>query len=169
MLIKKKKLLNIGKAREFQKSISFCFTDYTRAFDYVNQNKLWKILKKMGIPDHLTFWETCMQANVGDVGSIPGLGRSPGRYPFQFSFLEHFMDRGPWWATVHGVAQELDMIEWLTKKNYLRDISLILARTLIHYLILFYNKGLHVFMIYRDFIMNDFLKKFLTCWEDSLQ
>ena len=42
------------KAREFQKNIYFCFIDYTRAFDYVDHNKLWKILKDMGIPDHLT-------------------------------------------------------------------------------------------------------------------
>ena len=41
-------------AREFQKNIYFCFSDYTKAFDCVNHNKLWKILKEMGIPDHLT-------------------------------------------------------------------------------------------------------------------
>ena len=43
----------IGKAREFQKNIYFCFTDYAKAFDCVENNKLWKILKEMGIPDHL--------------------------------------------------------------------------------------------------------------------
>ena len=42
------------KAREFQKNIYFCFTDYAKAFDYVDHNKLWKILKEMGISDHLT-------------------------------------------------------------------------------------------------------------------
>ena len=42
------------KAREFQKNISFCFIDYSKAFDCVDHNKLWKILKEMGIPDHLT-------------------------------------------------------------------------------------------------------------------
>ena len=42
------------KAREFQKNIYFCFIDYTKAFDCVDQNKLWKILKEMEIPDHLT-------------------------------------------------------------------------------------------------------------------
>ena len=41
------------KAREFQKNIYFCFIDYDKAFDYVDHNKLWKILKEMGIPDHL--------------------------------------------------------------------------------------------------------------------
>ena len=48
------------KAREFQKNIYFCFIDYTKAFDYVDHNKLWKILKEMGIPDHLT----CLLRNL---------------------------------------------------------------------------------------------------------
>ena len=44
----------IGKTREFQKNIYFCFIYYTKAFDCVNHNKLRKILQEMGIPDHLT-------------------------------------------------------------------------------------------------------------------
>ena len=48
------------KAREFQKSIYFCFIDYAKAFDCVDQNKLRKILKEMGIPDHLT----CLLKNL---------------------------------------------------------------------------------------------------------
>ena len=44
----------IEKARQFQKNIYFCFIDYAKAFDCVGHNKLWKILKEMGIPDHLT-------------------------------------------------------------------------------------------------------------------
>ena len=44
----------IEKARKFQKNIYFCFTDYARAFDFVDHNKLWKILKEMEIPVHLT-------------------------------------------------------------------------------------------------------------------
>ena len=43
----------VEKAREFQKNICFCFIDYAKAFDCVDHNKLWKILKEMGIPDHL--------------------------------------------------------------------------------------------------------------------
>ena len=50
----------IEKAREFQKNIYFCFIDYAKAFDYVDHNKLWKILKQMGIPDHLT----CLLRNL---------------------------------------------------------------------------------------------------------
>ena len=50
------------KAIEFQKNIYFCFLDNPKAFDCVDHNKLWKILKEMGIPDHLTAsWEICMQ------------------------------------------------------------------------------------------------------------
>ena len=48
------------KAGEFQKIIYFCFIDYAKAFDYVDHNKLWKILKEMGIPDHLT----CLLRNL---------------------------------------------------------------------------------------------------------
>ena len=44
----------IEKAREFQKNFYFCFIDYAKAFDCVDHNKLWKILKEMGIADHLT-------------------------------------------------------------------------------------------------------------------
>ena len=43
----------IEKAREFQKNIYFCFIDYAKAFDCVDHNKLWKLLKEMGVPDHL--------------------------------------------------------------------------------------------------------------------
>ena len=50
----------IKKAREFQEYIYFCFIDYAKAFDYVDHNKLWKILKEMGIPDHLT----CLLRNL---------------------------------------------------------------------------------------------------------
>ena len=45
---------NIKKTREFQKNNYFSFIDYAKAYDYVDHNKLWKILKEIGIPDHLT-------------------------------------------------------------------------------------------------------------------
>ena len=48
------------KAREFQKNVYFCFSDYAKAFDSVDHNKLWKIPKEMGIPDHLT----CLLRNL---------------------------------------------------------------------------------------------------------
>ena len=50
----------IEKPREFQKNIYFCFIDYTKAFDCIDHNKLWKILREMGIPDHLT----CLLRNL---------------------------------------------------------------------------------------------------------
>ena len=50
----------IEKAREFQKNIYFCFIDYAKAFDCANHNKLWKIFKEIGIPDHLT----CLLRNL---------------------------------------------------------------------------------------------------------
>ena len=50
----------MGKAREFQKNIYFCFIDYAKAFDCVDHNKLWKILQEMGIPEHLT----CLLRNL---------------------------------------------------------------------------------------------------------
>jgi len=59
----------IKKAREFQKDIYFCFINYVKAFDCVDLNKLWKILKEMGIPDHLTCLlrnlYACQEATVG--------------------------------------------------------------------------------------------------------
>ena len=50
----------IEKATKFQKNIYFCFTDYSKAFDYVDHNKPWKIIEEMGIPDHLT----CLLKNL---------------------------------------------------------------------------------------------------------
>ena len=50
----------MDKAREFQKKIYFCFIDYAKAFDYLDHNKLWKIVQEMGIPDHLT----CLLRNL---------------------------------------------------------------------------------------------------------
>ena len=58
----------IGKTRQFQKNIYFCFIDYYKAFDCVDHNKLWKILKEMGIPDYLT----CLLKNLhaGQEGTV---------------------------------------------------------------------------------------------------
>ena len=50
----------IKKVREFQKNIYFCFIDYSKAFDCVDQNKLWKIFQEAGLPDHLT----CLLRNL---------------------------------------------------------------------------------------------------------
>ena len=55
----------IEKARKFQKNIYFCFIDYAKAFDCVDHNKLWKILREMGIPDHLTCLLRNLYASLG--------------------------------------------------------------------------------------------------------
>ena len=70
---------------------------------------------------HIYVWATLvaqlvmnLTANAGDVGSIPGSGRSPGEgnsNPLQCSYLGNPVGRGAWWATVHGVAKESDMTE----------------------------------------------------------
>ena len=74
----------IKKAREFQKNIYFSFIDYAKAFDCVDHNKLWKILKEMGIPDHLT----CLLKNLcagqevtvrTGHGSVPMTGSKSGK------------------------------------------------------------------------------------------
>ena len=59
----------IEKAREFQKNIYFCFIDYAKAFDCVDHNKLWKILKEMGIPDQVT----CLLRNLYAGQEVPEL------------------------------------------------------------------------------------------------
>ena len=72
----------IKKAREFQKNIYFCFIGYTKAFECVDHNKLWKILKEMGIPDHLS----CLLRNLyagqeatWNNGLVPNWERSTSR------------------------------------------------------------------------------------------
>ena len=65
--------------------------------------------------------------NAGDPGSIPGSERSPGEgngYPLQYSYLENPMDKGAWWATVHGVASQTRLIHYIFKKAYSSDIFL---------------------------------------------
>ena len=67
-----------------------------------------------------------LPANAGDVGLIPGLGRSPGERndnPLQYSCLGNLMDRGVWWATVHKVLKESDTSKWLNNnKIWSREI-----------------------------------------------
>ena len=121
----------IEKAREFQKNIYFCFIDYAKAFDCMNHNKLWKILKEMGIPDHLT----CLLRNLyaGQEATVRtghetdwfqiGKGIRQGCiWPFLFnlhadSCLENSMDRGTWWAAVHRVTQSRTRLKRLSSSS----------------------------------------------------
>ena len=73
------------KAREFQKNIYFCFIDYAKDFDYVDHNKLWKILKKMGIPDHLI----CLLINIEGSLGCPLRGEE---------LPERLLSSGPSWG-----------------------------------------------------------------------
>ena len=74
---------SLKKAREFQKNIYFCFFDYAKAFDCVDHNKLWKILKEMGIPDHLTcLLSVCRSKSTGRTCTnrlVPSRERSTSR------------------------------------------------------------------------------------------
>ena len=75
------------KAREFQKNNYFCFTDNTELFDYVDHNRLWKILKEMGILNSSVGKESTCKA--GDPYLVPGSARSTGEgigYPLQYSW-----------------------------------------------------------------------------------
>ena len=76
----------IEKAREFQKNIYFCFSDYAKAFDCVDHTKLWKILKEMGIPDHLT----CLLRNL---------------YAGQEATVRTGKETTDWFKIVKGVCQ----------------------------------------------------------------
>ena len=77
----------IGKARQFQKNIYFCFIDYAKALDCMGHKKLWKILKVMGLPDHLTCHlrnlfsgqEATVRTRRGTNGLVPNWERSISR------------------------------------------------------------------------------------------
>ena len=84
----------IEKARQFQKSIYFCFIDYSKAFDYVDHNKLWKILKEMGIPDHLT----CLLRNL---------------YPGQEATVITKHETTHWFQTGKGICQGCILPSWV--------------------------------------------------------
>ena len=76
-----------------------------------------------GFSDGLSGKEsTCNARDLRGVGSVPGLGRSPGEgngSPLQYSCLENLMDRGAWWATVHGVAKSQTQLNgWIYLKNF---------------------------------------------------
>ena len=77
------------KAREFQKNIYFCFIDYTKAFDCVDHNKLWKVLKEMGIPDHLT----CILRNLyaGQEASVRSGYETTDWFPIRKGILQGYI------------------------------------------------------------------------------
>ena len=84
----------IGKAREFQENIYFCFIDYAKASDCVDHNKLWKILKEVGIPDHLT----CLLRNL---------------YSVQEAMVRTGHETTDWFQIGKGVHQGCILSAWL--------------------------------------------------------
>ena len=98
----------IKKAREFQKNIYFCFIDDTKAFDCVDYNKLWKILREMGIPDTwLASWEICMQVKKQqfELDMEQHTGSKSGKeyvkavyfHPFYLTYLQSTSCEMPGW------------------------------------------------------------------------
>ena len=76
--------------------------------------------------------------NAGDPGSIPGSGRSPGEgndNPFQYSCLENPMDRGAWWATVHGVAKSRTRLSDFTSLHFNKHLHSLSCKVLLKYLV----------------------------------
>ena len=95
-----------------------------KAFEKIQHPCTIKTLNKLKVEGNLSFPGVSVvmnpPANEGEVGSIPGLGRSPGEgndNPLQCSCLGNPMDRGAWWATVHGVEKELVMTYQLNNNN----------------------------------------------------
>ena len=79
----------IEKAREYQKNIYLCFIDYAIAFDCVNDNKLWKILKKMGIPGHLTCLLRNLYASQKATDFLKNIHFSFADYAKAFDCVDH--------------------------------------------------------------------------------
>ena len=84
----------VEKAREYQKNIYFCFIDYAKAFDSVDHGKLWKILKEMGIPDHLT----CLLRNL---------------YAGQEATVKTRLGRTDWFQIAKGIHQDCILSPYL--------------------------------------------------------
>ena len=80
------------------------------------------LIQHEGFPDGSSGQESaCNAGDVEDLGSIPGSGRSPGGghgNPFQYSYLENLMDRGAWWAVVHGVTKNQTWLKQLSTQTY---------------------------------------------------
>ena len=94
------------KAREFQNNIYFCFIDYAKAFDCVDHNKLWKILKEMRIPDHLTCFlrnlysgqEATIRTGHGTTDwSQIGKGVHQGCHPSYLTYIQRTSCEMPGW------------------------------------------------------------------------
>ena len=89
------------------------------------------------------------RANAGDMSSIPGSGRSPGGgngNPLKYSCLGNPMDRGAWWATVHGVAKELDLVTKQQNQHQEQEINF-------HYFFFFFFFFFTVFLLISNYLL----------------
>ena len=114
------------KAREFQENIYFCFIDYAKAFDSVDHNKLWKILKEMGILDHLTSWETYMQVRKQQLE----LDMEQGEFAQSCLTLCDPTDCSLPGSSIHGIFQAR-VLEWVLVPNKKRSTSRLYIVTLL--------------------------------------
>ena len=89
------------KAREFQESIYFCFIDYANAFDCVDHNKLWKILREMGIPAHLT----CLLRNLyaGQEATV-GTGHGTDWFQVGKEYVKAVYCHPPYLTSMHSTS-----------------------------------------------------------------
>ena len=101
------------KAREFQKNIYLCFNDYAKAFDCVGHNKLWKILKEMGIPEHLT----CLLRNLyGDQEATVRIGLGTTDDWFQIGKGVRQCCRLSLAYLTYMQSTSYEMLEWMKHK-----------------------------------------------------
>ena len=104
------------KTREFQKNIYFCFIDYAKAFDCVDHNKLWAILKELGIPDHCT----CLLRNLyasQEASVTPGHGKT-GRFKTGKEYIKAVYCQPDYLASMQSTSCE--MLVWMNHKPELK-------------------------------------------------
>ena len=112
----------IEKAREFQKNIHFCFIDYAKAFDCVDHNKLWNVLKEIGISDHLTCFlrkpYPSQKATIRTLGGMTGskLGKGYDKavycHPVYLTLCNPVDYSSPQGSSIHGILQTR-ILEWV--------------------------------------------------------
>ena len=109
----------IKEAREFKKNIYICFIEYAKAFDYVDHNKLWTILKELGIPDHCT----CLLRNLyasQEASVTPGHGKT-GRFKTGKEYIKAVYCQPDYLASMQSTSCE--MLVWMNHKLELRLLA----------------------------------------------
>ena len=102
------------KARDFQKNIYFCFTDYSKAFDCVDHKKWWKILKEMGVPDHLIYLLRDLYAGQETSQNQTWTGSKLGKeyfkavycHPAYLTYMQSTSGEMPGWKSVLNIHQK---------------------------------------------------------------